>query len=416
MPSSTSPPPPRLLPADWLNRDVIGMALASFLSDAGHETVTVVLPGFLHAIGVAAGALGWIEGSADAASSFVKLGAGWFSDRVGRRKPLVASGYFVTAAALALLAAALSWPLVLAGRVVAWMGRGVKGPARNALLAEAVPASARGKAFGLHRAGDTAGAVLGPLLGVWLLSWLPRTTPAAPFRWVFLLALLPGLGAVAAFLLLVRERSQPARRGLRLFPALRALPSPFTRFLRGVGVFGLGDFSHTLLILAATELLRPGMGLVRAAQVAALLYVLHNVVYAASAYPAGALADRVSKPKLLASGYVLAAASAAGMALLMGHHAHSLAWLALVFAAAGAYVGVQDALEGAIPADLLPAPERATGYGLMGTVNGFGDFIASAMVGALWGVAAALAFAVAAALMLAGAVLMWLAPASAASA
>ncbi|MGH9488589.1 MAG: MFS transporter, partial [Terriglobales bacterium] len=111
------------------------MAVASFLSDAGHEMVTVMLPGFLHAIGLAAGDLGWIEGTADAASSFIKLGAGWLSDRAGQRKSLVAGGYALTAAALAVIAAAVSWPLVLAGRTLAWMGRGAKGPARDALLA-----------------------------------------------------------------------------------------------------------------------------------------------------------------------------------------------------------------------------------------------------------------------------------------
>ncbi|MGH9414418.1 MAG: MFS transporter [Terriglobales bacterium] len=398
--------------AGWLNRDVIGMSLASFLSDAGHELVTVMLPGFLHALGLAAGDLGWIEGTADAASSFVKLGAGWLSDRAGQRKNLVASGYALTALALGVLAAAVSWPLLLAGRVLAWMARGAKGPARDALLAEAAPAAVRGKVFGLHRTADTLGAVVGPLAGIWLLAHLPHTSAAAPFRTIFLLALIPGLGAAAAFWLLVRERAHAAQRGLALHQALRALPREFFQFVRGAGVFGLGDFSHTLYILAATQLLTPAHGLIRAAQLAALLYVLHNVVYALASFPAGALADRMAKTKLLACGYVLAAATVAGLAWLMAARVPALAWLALVFAAAGVYVAIQDALEGTIAADRLPPPARATGYGALGAVNGVGDFAASALVGGLWAVSAATAFFAAAALMLSGAVLVWRLPPS----
>lgn len=390
----------------WLNRDVAGMTLTSFLSDANHEMVTAVLPGFLGAIGAPAGALGWIEGVADASASFLKLGTGWYSDRIGRRKGIAAAGYFVTPAALALLAAAVTWPLVLLGRMLGWMARGTRSPLRDAMLADAVAPEARGKAFGLHRAGDTVGAVLGPLAGVWLLARLPAPHPAAPFRSIFLLSLIPGLAAVAVFVLMVREPSRPARRELRLGHALRGLPRVFTRFLRGVGVFGLGDFSHTLLILAATELLRPRYGTLRAVQLAALLYVLHNLVYATASFPIGALADRVSKVKLLVAGYVLAALVALGIAALMAEHRGSLGLLAAVFAAAGAAVAAQDALEGAIPAALVPGPLRGTAYGLQGTVNGVGDFVASGLVGALWATSAATAFAIAAALMFAGAVLL----------
>ncbi|MGH9486939.1 MAG: MFS transporter [Terriglobales bacterium] len=391
----------------WLNRDVAGMTVTSFLSDAGHEMVTAMLPGFFRSLGLSAAALGWIEGAADAGSSFVKLGAGWISDRVGRRKPIVAAGYFITATALALLAAAVSWPLILLGRVVAWMGRGARSPLRRAMLSEAVTPATRGRAFGLHRAGDTLGAVVGPLAGAWLLSRLPRPTPAAPYHTIFLLALVPGLGAVVAFVWLVRERRHPARPGLRLLQSLRELHGGFRSFVRAAGVFGLGDYSHTLLILAATVLLSPRWGAVRAAQGAALLYVLHNLVYAAGAFPVGALADRVSKAKLLAGGYLLAVITTAGLAVLMARHSASLLGLALVFAGAGAYVAIQDPLESAIPADLLAAPARATGYGAMGAVNGVGDFVASGLVGGLWALSPSAAFGAAAALMLAGAVLVW---------
>jgi MFS family permease len=401
----------------WLNRNVAGMALTSFLGDACYEMVIAVLPGFLTTIGAAAGALGWIEGVADATASFVKLGAGWYSDRLGHRKGIVALGYFLTGTAMSVFAVALSWPLVLVGRVVGWLGRGIRGPLRDAMLAESIGPEVRGKAFGLHRAADTVGAVVGPLLGVGLLALLPAPSPSAPFRVVFVVSLIPGLASVAAFVLLVQESRKPPQRGLRLWGAMRDLPAAYRRFLRGVGLFGLGDFSHTLLILAAATLLAPAHGPVRAAQLAALLYVLRNVVYAAASYPIGALADRTAKQPLLAAGYGVGALAAFGTAALFVFRVSHLAALAGVFAAAGVYIAAEDALEGAIPADLVTPEKRGTAYGLMGAVNGFGDLGASVLVGTLWtAVSPAVSFSCAGALMLLGTLLLFAGgPASTAS-
>jgi len=391
----------------WLNRNVIGMTVTSFFSDAGHEMVTAVLPGFLPTLGIAAAALGWIEGVSDAASSFVKLGSGWYSDRIGHRKGIVSFGYFLTGTALALFAAAVSWPLILLGRTISWFGRGIRSPLRDAMLAESVAPDTRGKAFGLHRAGDTLGAIVGPLLGVWLLAVLPHSNPSAPFRTIFVLSLIPGLASVLSFAILVRENRRPANRQLRFWGAVRDLPKPFTRFLQGVGVFGLGDFSHTLLILAASQLLAATHGAVRAAEIAALLYVLRNVVYAAASFPIGALADKMEKTKLLAAGYLLGVVTAVLIAGSLASHDPSLVRLAAVFACAGLYIAVQDALEGAIPADLVPAQSRGTAYGLMGTVNGVGDLTASALVGSLWtAISPAMAFGCAGSVMLAGTLLL----------
>jgi MFS family permease len=391
----------------WLNSNVIGMAVTSFLSDAGHEMVTAVLPGFLGTLGIAAAALGWIEGVSDAASSFIKLGAGWYSDRIGHRKRIVTLGYFFTGTALALFALAVSWPLILLGRTISWLGRGVRGPLRDAMLAESVAPEVRGKAFGLHRAGDTLGAIVGPLLGVWLLAVLPQTSPSAPFRMIFVLSLVPGLASVVSFVTLVREKRRPANRLLRFWGAVRDLPKPYTRFLQGVGLFGLGDYSHTLLILAATQLLTPFHGAVRAAQIAAFLYVLRNVVYAAASFPIGILADRMNKTKLLAAGYLLGVVTAALIAGSLALNDPSITRLAVVFSCAGVYIAIQDALEGAIPADLVPISSRGTAYGLMGTVNGVGDLTASVLVGSLWTVVSpAAAFNCAGAVMLAGTLLL----------
>jgi MFS family permease len=404
-----NPPPrklkivPRATDGKWLNRNVAGMSLTSFLSDCGHEMVTAVLPGFLSTIGVASAALGWIEGASDAVASFVKLGAGWYSDRIGRRKGIITVGYALTGTALALFALAVSWPLILAGRVISWFGRGIRGPLRDALLSDSVSPQFRGKAFGLHRAGDTIGAVVGPLVGVWLLSFLPSPNPAAPFRVIFFLSLIPGIASVAAFAGMVQDIRRPANSALKLRTAFSGLPRPYTRFLQGVALFGLGDFSHTLLILAATVLLTPTHGAVRAAQIAALLYVIRNAIYALGSFPIGALADRANKEWLLAAGYFIGVLTAIGTALLFEYQIAHLGILAAVFILAGIYIAIQDTLEGAIPADLVATESRGSAYGLMGTVNGVGDFAASAAVGTLWtAVSPVYAFAIAGILMLLG--------------
>ena len=391
----------------WRDRNVIGMTVTSFCADVGYEMVSAVLPGFLTTIGVSAAALGWIEGTADALSSFMKLVSGAWSDRIGHRKPIVALGYFLSGTALAMFAAAVSWPLILVGRTLAWFGKGIRGPLRDAMLAESAAPEVRGKVFGMHRAGDTAGAVLGPLIGVWLLSRLPHPNPSAPFRTIFLISLIPGLAAFAAVTFLVAEKRAPGGAGWRLWGSVRALPRRYLRFLVGAGVFGAGDFAPTLLVLAAAQLLTPRYGAVRAGELAALFYVLRNLVYAVSAFPAGALGDRMNKQKLLAVGYALGAATAFGAAALFLPGAAGLAQIGGVFALAGIYIGMEDALEGAIPPDLVGPQYRGTAYGVLGAVNGVGDWVASVLVGMVWTlVSPESAFSAAGILMLAGAAIV----------
>src|SRR5574340_192355 len=355
--------------ATWLNRNVVGMGLTSLLSDVSHEMATAVLPGFLTVLGISAAALGLIEGVADGVSSFVKLASGWLSDRAGRRKPIAVGGYFITGGSTALFALAAGWPLVLFGRALGWAGRGIRSPARNAILAASVPAESRGKAFGFERAGDTVGAILGPLIAVALLARLQphAANPSAPFRTVFLFTLIPGLACGIVFALLVREkplRGTPAK----FFSAIRQLPRSFRRFLVGVGVFGMGDFAHTLMILAATQLLLPAHGMARAAEIAALLYVGHNIVYAAASYPVGSLSDRLGRRGLLAAGYLVGALTAAGLIAAFAWQLKSISYLAAVFAVGGFYMAFEEALEGSFTADLVGPEIRGTAYGLLGAV------------------------------------------------
>jgi MFS family permease len=372
----------------WLNRTVLGAGLTSALGDFGYETANVILPGFLAVLGIPAVALGAIEGIADATSSFTKMAAGYIADRLGIRKSLVVFGYALTPIGQALMALATGWPLILAGRVLGWFGRGVRGPLRDAIMAESITPETRGRAFGFHRAADTVGAVIGPLLGVALLSWaqgLHQADASAPFRWVLWLTLIPGLLGVLSFAVLVKDDRSVPNPALRFWKTVRNLPPAFRRYLTGVGAFGLGDFAHTLLILAATQLLTPKLGVVRAAQIAGLLYVGRNLVQTLAAYPVGALADRVGHKRVLVVGYALGVLTALLTALAFAlPSAATFPLLIAVFILAGIYIAVQDALEASLTAGYVPTEIRSISYGILGSVNGVGDFVSSVVVGFLW--------------------------------
>jgi len=394
----------------WLNRNVIGMGITSFLSDASHEMATAVLPGFLAVIGAPPSALGLIEGVSDAISSFVKLWGGWISDRLGHRKTLTTVGYFLTGLAMALFAFAATWVLVLVGRVVGWFGRGFRGPIRDAMLADSVHPSVRGKAFGFHRFGDTLGAIVGPLISVWLLEiWQPHAMldPSQPFRNIFLITLIPGILSAVVFAVMTAEKPRAANHQLKFWGTVRSLPTSFKRFLLGVGMFGLGDFAPTLLILAATQLLAPEHGLTHAAQFAGLMYVVRNITYALASFPIGTLSDRMSRVALLALGYFLAVLTIGGflLAFLLGWT--SLPYLFLLFALAGVFIAAEDTLESTITADFIPTETRGIGMGVLGTVNGIGDFGASVIVGLLWtAISPVAAFGFSAIMMLVGAIVL----------
>ncbi len=366
----------------------------------------MLLPGFLAVLGIPAAALGLIEGLADAVASFTKMISGYVADRLGHRKALVLVGYALTPAGQALIALATGWPLLLAGRLVSWFGKGLRGPLRDAIVVQAVSPSTRGRAFGFHRAMDSIGAVVGPSLGVVLLGWsqarLPHD-PSSPFRLVLWLSVIPGLLAVLAFLTLVADPEESPNPALRLLTSLRALPLRFKRYLFAIGVFGAGDFSHSLLILAATQLLTPSMGILRAAQMAGVLYVWRNVVQIAVSFPVGVLADRIGHARVLVGGYVLGALTAGLTAFAFSLRVSSLPLLAATFAVAGAYIAVQDALESTVAAELVPGDMLSTGYGALGTVNGVMKFISSSMIGLAWTAGSpVLSFVLAATLMLAG--------------
>ncbi|MBI4441912.1 MAG: MFS transporter [Acidobacteria bacterium] len=359
-----------------MNRTTVGIGLTSLFSDWCHEIATTILPAFLASMGLGPGWLGVIEGTSDGLSGVAKLAGGYYTDRLKKRKPLVLAGYALTTAATGALALAGQGAHVMAARVTAWIGRGARTPGRKAVLAAAVPATAYGRAFGLERLMDTTGAIAGPLTAFWLLNLY-----GGDYKPVFLWTLLPGLLAVVCFGLLVRERPLAVSAPRIPFAAsLRGLPAPYRRFLLAVGVFGLGDFAHTLLILYATQTLMPQWGAVAAATMATGLYVLHNVFYAAFAYLAGWLGDHRARHKVLAAGYALAIP----MALLLAAGTQTLFGLAAIFILGGICVGAEEALEDSLAAELAPRSQHGMAFGTLAAVNAVGDFASSLLVGILW--------------------------------
>jgi MFS family permease len=365
----------------WLTRDVVGLALNRFLSDFGHEAGTAILPSFLVLLGAPPFALGLIEAVSDGLSSAFKLIGGWMGDRVQDRRGFAAIAYAITGITTGMYALASAWLGVLAARTLGWAGRGFRSPLHDALLADAVPAEARGRAFGLDEAADTLGAIGGPALALLLVGLLATGENALSiYQLIFVISVLPGLLAAASILFLVRERAD-RRVGARAFGAsLRALPPRFRRYLIGIAIFGVGDFSHTLLILYAVTALSPSLGAEAANSLAILLYTIHNVFYALGAYPFGWLADRIGKRTMLIAAYCLAVL----MNLLLVSAPSAVAIIALIFVLGGVVYAAQQALERAIAADLVDESVRSTGFGALAAVNGVGDFISSLVVGALW--------------------------------
>ena len=381
----------------WLNSTVVAIGLASLCSDIGHEMATTSMPALLASLGATSAILGLIEGLADGFSSFAKLFSGLYSDRLERRKPLAVIGYFVTASGMASFALATQWWHVLLGRVGGWLGRGARTPVRNVLLTEATNPNTYGRAFGFERAMDSAGAVIGPLLALLLVAAL-----GSHWRWVFAFTLIPGLAAAFLIAVLVREKPHTPQPHIRLWGGIKSLPTPFYKYLTGVGLAGMGDFSNTLLILWATQAWTPRYGLARAATLAMGFYVGYNVIYTISCYTSGMLADRFPKHLVLAIGYSFAVIPASAL-IWPGA---SFIKFAIVFAFSGLYMGVWETLESTTSATMLPANFRGIGFGVLATINGIGDFVSSALVGSLWVLSPIAAMAFVIATSLAGAALI----------
>jgi MFS family permease len=361
--------------ASWLNRNVVGISLTSLFSDMSHEMATAILPFFItFVLGGNAAIVGLIEGAADGASSAVKSYAGHFSDKIGRRTPIMYLGYVLTGILIPAIGFATSLADVFVLRVGAWMGRGARGPPRDALLSESAPTRSVGKAFGFQRTFDTTGAVIGPAIALILIPYLP-------YSQIFFVSFIPGIISVVIVLFFVKDIKRRVTIQSRSFrSSVSSLPRNFKLLLIGVGLFGIANFSNVLFTLRAEEVLQPSLGEKGASDLAVLLYLILNVAYALTSYPAGFFADKIPKKYLLALGYVFFALAC----LASVFEVPKISILLVIFILAGISIGIVDPLEGAFAGEMLSASERGAGYGVLQTVNGIGDFVSSAMIGVLW--------------------------------
>lgn len=355
----------------WLNRNVLGIGLADLAADSNYEMVLAVLPLFITAgLGAPAIAVGLVEGVADGSSALVKVWSGWYSDRIAWRKRLAVGGYAGTGLGFSLLVLVTTWPQVLISRAFAWVGRGLRQPIRQAMLAGSVEKRDLGKAFGFHEAMDTAGALLGPAIAFILLS------THQSFRTVFTVAIIPAALAVLLFAVVPRD---PRKSAPQAKPSDFRLSRPFWRLMIPVGIFGVGNFATAFFTLRVVQMLQPELSRPAALAAAVGFYLAHNAVGTAVSFPAGWMADRVGKAPVLALAYaVFGAACVVGLA---GHGWVAVGLLALLV---GTETPIVTTLESSLAASLIDEPRYGTAYGVLNGVNGAGDLASSVIAGLLW--------------------------------
>lgn len=353
----------------WLTPNVRVLSAVSFLQDSASELLYPLLPIYLTAVlGAPPSVVGAVEGVAEGAASLTKLAAGPLGDRFARR-PLITTGYGMAALGKVIIAVAVAWPGVLAGRVVDRLGKGIRGAPRDALLVDQVDEALRGRVFGFHRAMDTLGAVVGPLLGLACYELLDHKIK--PLLYV---AIVPAVLSVA-LMFLVRERSRPVARAQRqsMWAGVRTLPRPYWRVTAMLIGFSVVNFPDALLLLRLNEI---GFSVVEVI----LAYVGYNAVYALASYPAGALADRIGRPALFGFGLAFFAIGYVGLGLTTDT---VTAWL--LIGAYGLFTGCTDGVGKAWISGLVDQEYQASAQGVFQGGTGLGVLVAGLWAGFLWG-------------------------------
>ena len=351
-----------------LDRGVLTLGWVSLLSDVASDMIYPLLPDFLtRTLRAGPAAVGVIEGVAETTASMMKVVSGWWSDRVRRRKPIVVGGYALAAAVRPLVGLATSWVQVLAIRFTDRVGKGIRTSPRDALIADLVPAERRGKAFGLQRAMDNAGAVFGPLLAAFLLKFVFEDE-----RPVFLLAAVPGLAAV--LLLILRVREKPRLRPVETEPRPTGGVLP-RRFWIAIGifvVFTLAVSTDAFLLLKAQQSGVPVWQL-------PLLWAFFNGVKSAAGVPGGALADRLGRVWTIAAGWAVYTASYVGFAFVS-----ETAWIWGLFAFYALFYALTEGAERALVADLVSPGARGRAFGVFHASVGITALPASILFGLWW--------------------------------
>ncbi|MDA0249722.1 MAG: MFS transporter [Actinomycetota bacterium] len=355
--------------AAWLTRNVRVLAAVSFLQDTASELLYPLLPIYLTTVlGAPPAVVGAIEGAAEGAASLTKVAVGPLGDRFAKR-PLIATGYGMAALGKVIVALAGAWPGVLAGRVVDRLGKGLRGVPRDALLVDGIDSGSRGKVFGFHRAMDTLGAVVGPLIG--LLGYELLDQQIAPLLFI---AIVPAVLSVL-LLVLVREKPRPGPRPPRqpILTGVRELSGRYWRVTAVVVGFGLVNFPDALLLLRLNEI---GFGVVEVI----LAYVTYNLVYAVASFPAGLLADRIPRSAVFGIGLVFFAVGYIGLGLTTEP---VVAWL--LIGVYGLFTAFTDGVGKAWASSLVGPDRQATAQGVFQGGSGLAILVAGVWAGLLWG-------------------------------
>ena len=397
--------------APWwrrLHRNVWATSLTSFFMDLSSEMVTNLLPLFLsNVLGVRTNIIGLIEGVAEATASVLKVFSGWLSDRLRNRKWVAVAGYAISAVAKPFFYVANSWEAIAAVRWADRFGKGIRTAPRDALVADSVSEEQRGLGFGVQRAADTAGALLGILVAlavVWFSQKGALGLNAGTFRTIVLISLVPAVAAVLSLALGAQDVAVTKQRPAPKF-AFRSLGKQFMAFMLIAGLFDLGNSSDAFLVLRAQE---------RGLNVLGVLGMLasFNLVYTLISVPAGSLSDRIGRRRLVIGGWLVYALIYYGFALAgKGWHV----WV--LYTLYGVYYGLSYGTAKAMIADIVPETVRGTAYGTYNAVLGILDLPASLIAGVLWdglpaigfkGFGAPAPFLFGATLALVAAIAMWL--------
>ena len=351
------------------NRNVTVAGLVSFFMDVSSEMIYPLVPLFLaNVLGVNKSVIGLIEGIAESTASLLKVFSGWFSDRIGNRKWLMAAGYAISTFSRPFVALATGWQQVMGSRFIDRFGKGVRTAPRDALIAESADRTHLGRAFSFHRAMDTMGAVVGPALAFFFLGLFSND-----YRMVFWLSIVPGVLAVLLIIFFITEKKKfPASHAKRPKLTLAHFDWRFKVFVFIAALFALGNSSDVFLILRAQQIGIPTVMI-------PVVYLLFNLVYSMSAIPAGIAADKFGKKRVILLGFILFAILYYGFAVAADTTA---IWI--LFGFYGLFMGLTEGIQKAFLATIIPHDFKATAFGVYNTVVGVAMFPASLIGGWLW--------------------------------
>ena len=376
VPASTEKQPKKIL---GLHPNVFFMGITSLLNDISSELIFTLLPLFMsNVLGTSSTIIGLVGGISDSADSLFRIISGWISDKIGKRKLLTVLGYAFSTAVKPFMLLANSWGVVAGVRFGDRVGKGVRTSSRDALIADSVEAKERGRSFGLHRAMDTSGAVIGLIIAAIIVYLIPGDKfhlEKNAYHWMVIIGIIPAVLAVVVLMTLVHERKQitaNVKAGISKSAAITPFSNQFKLYLVVMALFTLGNSSDFFLILDAQHVKTPLVQVV-------MMLVLFNITYALISMPMGVLSDKIGRKRVITIGWFIYGLVYLGFAL-----SGSIWQIWILFAVYGIFYGICEGAAKAFVADMVPAERRGTAYGLYNGVVGLMALPASLIAGVLW--------------------------------